>query len=1452
MIRSSIRRPVAVTMVYVSVALLGVTAWRQIPIELLPDVSFPQLTLVFSWPGSSPETLEAFATSPLESAIHQVEGVEEISSLTREGSGQITVSFARDVDMEFVRLALMERVSAVEEDLPDGVGPIQVQPYVPNEFAEEANRPFLSYTYTGPFLMEALRRYLDDVVVPEILRIRGVSDVEVEGGRERLLEIELDPDRIAALGLRPEEVREAVEGLDLVREAGAVREGSSEWTVTIRTRPTSAADLRTALLPVAEVGASSRAPLRQRAVRLEDVARVRDTFQEPNFHFRIDGSSAIGFQIHKEYGTNTVRMAEAVKARVAELEGLNLPGSRLILQGDQSEEIRTQLMDLRTRALVAAAVIFLVLLAFFRSVRTAGIVFATIAFSVLISLNLIYFGGLSLNILTLMGLALGFGLIVDNSIVVLENIVRKRQVGAEALEAAERGARDVVLPILASTATTLIVFLPFLYLQGELRIYYLPLVVVVGLTHVASIFVAFTFIPSLAVRVLGRDGGPKDQSPAYVRFYAGLLDHTLRHPWAAVVVAVMCFAASGYLFERYVPRGQLWGGGSGAQRSWVDIRIDLPRGSDLERVDELTRSFEDRLARMPEVERFTTRVQGTASYIRVDFPLEVEFTAVPLVIEERLRSHSLEFTGAEVRVYGRGRAFYGGGGSAPNYRITLLGYNYDRLAEISRDLGARLQGHSRIREVDTNASGFFTRDRAVEFVAEIDRQATARHGTTVGEVVTAVGAHLRGGERSGRVMMGGESVSFQVRLEGYRQTDVADLREAVVATSTGGRVRLGELIRVRERNVLTSIRRENQQYERMVAYEFRGPRALGDVIRDGALAATVLPAGYSVEERTPWQISEEDERQMFVVLLVALGLIYMVTAGLFESLWQPLCVLLAVPMALVGVFLIFFYVDATFTREAYIGVIMMGGIVVNNAILLIDHINRVRSKQAEPEETGSMTGDPSTRAVVALSGLERAIVQGTLGRVRPILMTTATTVLGLLPLVLFMPAADATIWNALTYALIGGLLASTLFVLTVTPALYLLFERGWGGKERHRRTWVRVGVPLLLLASSVSACAEGPSDRRLVTQVQASDSAGVSRVRILDLFGLGIPEVTGRRIWKAEESELYGIRDAWIESDGSVLMADAGNGQVIRLSPTGQLVDRFGSVGEDPGEFAQFGLNWIDGSREGKIVVYDERLSRITEFSPEGSLLGTHRVAPPTHRISLQPVALLSDRRILATYGDLRRFEREGLARDTVPLLSIPFGESADSLAADDAMPVDTLGRWPSLERMFTRTPMGVARLPVGFANDFLYDGAGEVAAVSGSEAVDVRVFEGGRLTVTVEGSAPPRPVRAGDADAFRRDLAERAPDPALVEMWRDAPVNEVYPTLDRIVVTQEGSFWLGIHPEYREEHRTFVLFDRKGFPVGRLRLPKEVMVLAVRDDRVVVSSRSDLNEERIAFWTIE
>ncbi len=1027
-------------MAYLALALLGVASWLRVPVELLPETELPRLRITATWPGASPETTEAFLTSPLEAAVQQVRGVEKITSESREqhgsGSASIDVEFSRETDMDFARLDLSERLAALDASLPDGARRPRVEPYVPEEFADQGS-PFLLYTITGPYTTEALRQFVDETLAPELRQVQGVANVAAWGGRGRVLEVELSESRILALGLTPDVVRQRVQELEDVREAGAVWTGGKLHAVAIRESPRSAAEVRRLALLTD----------RGRVVRLQDVATVRETYEDPASHYRIDGRPAVAFQVFKEIGTNAVKVADDVKARVTALAPGYPPGTRVILDQDQSRGIRAQLTDLRWRALSSAFIVFVVLLFFLRSFRSAAVVFASIAFSVLLTLNLVYFGGMTLNVLTLMGLAMGFGLVIDNAVVVLENVYRLARAGETADAAAEKGAREMLLPVLAATLTTIIVFIPFVYLQGEVRLFYVPLAIVVGFTNVASLLVTFTFTPALAARLLRvvplKPADAEARLPLYSRVYAALVGTTLRFPWSSVAVALLLLGGSGYLFQKYVTRGTVWQAWSD-QASYIDINVQLPRGEDLERTDELMRFFETRLRAMPEVGRFVTRVQPQNGSVRVTFPDSLQATSVPLAIKEHLEAYSHTFGGAEVRVHGYGPSFYGGGSSPPNYSIQVLGYNYEKVREIAEDLGERLKRFTRIQDVDTNSSGWgFSRDKATEMVVRLDRRRLALHGMTARDVVQRVSAAVGRGSTRSTLRVGDEEVGLTVRLGGAERLDVQGLQNLLLPGRGGQGVRLADVATVGEREVLSRILREDQQYQRRVSYEFRGPNKLGDRVHKAVIDATRLPPGYTVVGREEWKWSDDEKSQIYGVLAVSLILVFMVTAALFESIRQPLCVLLTVPMALIGVFLVFFYTGASFTREAFIGVIMMGGVVVNNAMLLVDHVNQLRRVYGVP--------------------FQDAILRGTLERVRPILMTSFVTILGLLPLVVMSEAADQNIWNALGYSLLGGLASSTVLVLTVTPALYLLFERG---PERRR---------LARLARAAAPAAESPA-----------------------------------------------------------------------------------------------------------------------------------------------------------------------------------------------------------------------------------------------------------------------------------------------------------------------------------------------------------------------------------------
>ena len=1014
MIKTSYRRPVAVAMAYLAVAFLGLRAWQDIPIERYPDTSLPQLNISASWRGASPETMEAFLTSPVEAAVQLVAGVERVVSSSGENQAQITAYFNRDTDMDFARLDLSERLKAFEDsDMPPGAR-VSVRDYVPEEFRQSS---LLEYTFTGALTLGALREHLDEVVVPELSRVEGVAVVNARGGRERILEVEINKESAAALGVSANEVGAALNRLDLRGVAGAVREGDSEWTVTIHNRPASAQDVSNAIV--------RNDP--NKIIRISNVATVRDTWEDITSHYRINNRPAVRLEVEKEAGANAVRVAAAVKERMEAVEARNPPNTRFILDRDGSEIIRQEMSDMRSRVFVSAMVIFAVLLIFLRSIRPAVVVFATIAFSVLIALNFIYFAGYSLNLLTMMGLAMGFGLVVDNSIVVLENIYRRWQQGRSRDDATMRGASNVVLPIIAATGTNLIVLVPFVYLQDDLRLYYLPLAIAVGLSLVGSLLVAFSFIPALAGRLLparqeSTGSGAGARPPLYERFYRGVVTGTLRWPWLTLSVPIVALCLSGYLFNKHVDRGFRWGGLGGSD-TYINISIRLPDGSDIERTNEFTRFFEDRLRAMPQVRRFVTNVGQTSSRIYVTFPEAIENTQIPVGIKDQLFAYSLQFSGIDVRVTGYGPSFYGGGGGySPQYRIQVLGYEYLKVKEIAEDVGSRLERLSRVRDVNTNAAlAWSDREHAKEFGVVIRRDLLANYDLTVRQLVDEVQAAVRGQTSNARIKIGGDEVRFDVKVEGNREIDLVEFSERLVTTSRGEPLRLGDLVDIEPRDVLSNIRRENQQYERSVGYEFRGPPKLGNTTQETTIRTTETPPGYEVRERGSYRLTRDEQAQIYLVLGASILLVYMLTAALFESLLLPLCVLLTVPMALIGVFMIFLYTDATFTREAYIGVIMMGGIVVNNAILLVDHINRLRWEEK--------------------MGLKAAVVRGTVERVRPILMTTTTTITGMLPLVLFTETVNATIWNALAFVLIGGLASSSVLVLTVTPALYFLLQK---------------------------------------------------------------------------------------------------------------------------------------------------------------------------------------------------------------------------------------------------------------------------------------------------------------------------------------------------------------------------------------------------------------------------
>lgn len=395
-------------------------------------------------------------------------------------------------------------------------------------------------------------------------------------------------------------------------------------------------------------------------------------------------------------------------------------------------------------------------------------------------------------------------------------------------------------------------------------------------------------------------------------------------------------------------------------------------------------------------------------------------------------------------------------------------------------------------------------------------------------------------------------------------------------------------------------------------------------------------------------------------------------------------------------------------------------------------------------------------------------------------------------------------------------------------------------------------LPLVLLPFAVLAgCSAESGDRRLVTQVQSGDSAGIHRVHITDLHGVRLPEVRARRLWRAADPELFDVRDAWIEGDGSVLVANAGSAEILRLDDEGSLVARIGAEGEGPGEFAPHGLAWIDLGRDGRIAAYDDRQARVTWFSADGSVQESRRISPPDPFTSLQPLAWAGDGAVVATYGDVRNFRTLGLRRDTLPVLVVPVGAPDGDSGASPGASVDTLGVWPGAEWLVREVPRGRVRIRIPLGLDLLRDGAGPVAAVTPNEALDLRIYREGSLAAVVRGDARPRPVTEEDAASLRDSLASRAPE-GLEDVWREAPVNEIYPDLNGLIVVQDGKILVGLQPDVGADTRELLILSERGIPVGRLGIPSNLEVLAATATHFVARSVDSLERESVELWRID
>lgn len=1006
--RFFIERPVATLMVYLALLALGIYSLFHIPLELAPQEEFPRVDLSATWPGASPEVMQTQVTAILEEAVLTVRGIRKISSTSNIGSCRLTIEFDPRVNLEFANLALREAIGRVLSELPYGVKPV-VEPYIPEDFRV---RPFLTYTISGNYPLQTLREIVKDRLEIGLGSINGVSRVEVSGGSDLNVRLTLDQKKLRDLGLHPYMIVQALTQALQVYPSARVQKDREEYLLRVAMAPVDTGDL-------GELIIRHQGPV---PVRVKDVATISLEYAEI-FHLnRINGQPTIMLRVLKEKGKNTLKVARLVKDRLEQLKK-NLPADLIFrVVDDESQEILDNLRHLYLLAAVITLIIFLMIFITIRKVSPSLLILSSIIFSAVISFNFIYLFKISLNMLTLGALALGFGIFVDNSIVVFENILRLREAGLDPKKAAVEGARQVITPVLASTLTTIGVFFCFPFFQGRLRIYYLPLGIVMSLALATSLLVSFSLIPALSPRLLFlRAGRPRGR---IFSFFEKILRFSLKHPVEILLILGLVTFGSYRTFRKNVTIGEFFRWYS---RDRLNVSVTMPAGTRIEATDELIRKFEDRALAYPCEKQVNSQVFSERGFLDITFPPEVELSAHPYILKDELIRLATNFAGVSIGVYGFDPQGYYSAMSAGRYLdsyIRIYGYNLKKLQDIAADLETRLRRNPRVGEIKSITGQYYWGDvTSTEYILRIKEEALARYNLDPNYVFYQLQSLVRGtfGLRLQAVIQGKERF-IEIKFPEAENQELNRLLERLLVSPSGEQLQVRDLLALEEKQIPGSIYRENQQFQMTVMWEFKGPYKAAENYRKAVFSALSLPPGFRATMEFGYFMTTEEKSQLKFGLLAALAIIFVILAALYESFIQPFIVMLAVPLSLAGVFLAFVIAGYPFDSSAYIGLILLAGIVVNNAIILVDHINY-------------------TRRSSGLSLVE-AVIKGTRERIRPVFMTTATTVFGLLPLLLIqLETGRRQIWSSLALATLGGLTASALFIFLVIPIFYYHFSR---------------------------------------------------------------------------------------------------------------------------------------------------------------------------------------------------------------------------------------------------------------------------------------------------------------------------------------------------------------------------------------------------------------------------
>ena len=1011
----SIRRPVTVLMASLVAILLGGISFVRLPVDLMPEVEYPTLSVRAEYPGVAPEEMENLVARPLEEAFAAAPGVEKITSTSTEGSANVRVNFVHGTNLDEAANELRLRLDRRRGSLPADMNPPILYKFDVSQF------PIMFLTVAADDMdPKELRRFVEKQIQYRLERVPGVAQFAVRGGLRREIHVDLDLQKLRALNLSVASVVQVVQRENLNQPVGPVREGRFEVLLRTQGEYRNLEEIRSLVL-------STRGGV---PVYLRDVANVEDSHEEVRQFVSVNGKPAVRLFVYKQSGSNTVEVSDSVWEEVARIHQ-DYPSISISATGDSAEFIKQAIANVKNSAVQGALLAALVLLVFLRSLSSTTIIAVAIPISVISTFALMYGNGFTLNTISFGGLALGVGMLVDNAIVVLENIFRHREKGMELKKAALVGSNEVAGAVVASTMTTLAVFVPLVFVTGMSAVTFKQLAYVVSFSLLCSLAVALTIVPVLCSRYLGRGANGGKRNPfqrladavgrgqdRLAENYGGVLRWSLDHKLVTVVLAGSLFGLAymgmpliGVELQPEADEGE------------VRVNVELEPGTRVGVTDSVMNQLAS-IAReeIPESRNIMVESGGGGfrsngshmGELRIQLKPQGERTRTAKEIAAAIRPHMTIQPGMVVRTRVSSMMMRRGGGSDDRLAVEIRGHDLEILGGLAEQVRKAMMSVEGVPEVQVSRQPGMP-----EMVLRVDRLKAATMGLNVSDVANAMETAV-GGRRTSMFRQQGDEFNIIVRLKETDRMDVSQVGKVPLVTVGGTPVPAESIVQMRRQEGPTSIERVDQ--ERVITVSGTlGARDLGSVMKDLRVKLVEIPRplGYEFTYGGEYEEQQEAFQELTFAAILALILVYMVMAAQFESLRDPFIILFSIPLAAVGVVTILIVTQTTFNMQAFLGIIMLVGIVVNNAILLVDYTNQLRREHG--------------------LHLREAVVTAGMRRLRPVLMTTVTTVLGLTPMALGI-GEGSELQQPMARVVIGGLLSSTLITLVVIPTIYYLLE----------------------------------------------------------------------------------------------------------------------------------------------------------------------------------------------------------------------------------------------------------------------------------------------------------------------------------------------------------------------------------------------------------------------------